>query len=125
MLTSLFYVAFLIATLILFWPYRWAWLVMPLLSFVVIVCWRGHLRRIGIVHRLWFEQGKWLLESGGIRRRVYLSGETLVWPRIIILGFKLESTSKVLRLVVMQDSVSQSDFRRLARWLRVCLKPGH
>lgn len=126
-LLTLFYILFVAVSWILFWPYRdsyGVWMFLPLLTVVLLVSWRRQMHLTGFTQRLWYEQGKWFLESAGVQQPMLLYDEILVWPRMIILGFKMENTTRVLHLVVMRDSVSRSDFRRLSRWLRVCLKPA-
>lgn len=127
-LLTLFYILFWGVAWLLFWPYcdsYGMWVLLPLLTVVLLVSWRRQLRLTGFTQRLWHEQGKWFLESAGVQQAMFMYGDVLVWPRMIILGFSPENTTRVLHLVIMRDSVSRSDFRRLSRWLRVCLKPRH
>lgn len=102
------------------------WWLIPMLVIGVLVLrsWRSHRQSACLTRRIWFGHKGWFLETGGITEPVTLSGETLVWPWVVILRFKpYRIGSDYQQVVVMRDSVSEKDFRQLSCWLRVCLKP--
>lgn len=97
---------------------------------VILFSHLGFIRRIPIVEKYWprivafqwDENDQWLLEdANGQQHRAELLPTTVVHPRIVAINFTLPDQAWLRRrcsLVVLSDSISEEDFRRLRVRLR-------
>lgn len=68
--------------------------------------------------QLTFNESGWSLSEAGQRHYLEWEGEALVWGWLIILRFREKPTSRRINLVLLPDSASVDDLRRLRVWLR-------
>lgn len=125
---AIFYLFFFATAIGIVWPYlykNWLWGVIPcLLGILLAHSWRQQIQLLAPERTLWFEQERWYLESQGQAKKLSLVGDVVVWPWLVLMDFQAQDdSSQRLRLIILKDSVSDADFRRLSCWLRVCLKP--
>lgn len=78
--------------------------------------WRFTQARLQSPDRFGLNEGRWWLGFGDRVEWARLEGEVLLWSRLVVLPFKLDSGSS-RRLVCCPDSLSEEDLRRLRTWL--------
>jgi len=78
--------------------------------------WRWNRARLRSPDRFGLDDGRWWLGFGDRVEWARLEGEVLLWSRLVILPFKLDSGSSH-RLVCCPNSLLEDDLRRLRVWL--------
>ncbi len=68
---------------------------------------------------LWDGGGEWQLQrTVGETINAQLLGSSFVTPFLIVLNFKIESSRRMLPVVILSDSIDSTSFRRLTSKLR-------
>ncbi len=97
------------------------WLI-ALCLFDALLLWEWWLMRRrwrAIPRWLGFEAGQWYLRWDTEALGVVPMGEWLVWPWLQVVRFRVSESSVVHTLVVLPDSATVDDRRRLRVWLRM------
>ncbi|RZA09210.1 MAG: hypothetical protein EOO68_01070 [Moraxellaceae bacterium] len=100
-----------------YWPLAW------LLFMFSLVCVINESRktRNANVLTLDISNNTWRVRRNGVDKTVIPFDDVLLWSWVIILPVKEPATGNKHRIVLLPDSMTADEWRRLRVWLRVCL----